>query len=53
MWLVGAVPLAVLGYLTFALSETSSDRRVGVVLTVLAGGGLLVGLLLARETGTR
>jgi hypothetical protein len=47
VWLIGAVPLGVLGYVTFALSETSSDRRVGVVLTVLAGGGLLVGLLLA------
>lgn len=48
-WLVAAVAVGILGYLAFAISDAASDRRVGLILVVLAGIAILIaGLLLAR-----
>ena len=49
MWLVAAIPVGILGYLAFAVSDAPSDRRVGLILVLLAGVAILTcGLLLAR-----
>jgi hypothetical protein len=47
VWLVAAVPVGWLGFVVFAISETESSRRLGVILLGLAAvavvtGGLLV-----------
>lgn len=49
VWVLGAIPVAVLGYLALALSETTSHRCVGLVLALLAVVGMLVGALLAAR----
>ena len=45
MWLLGAVPVGVLGY----LAETASPRRVGLLMTLLACIGVLVGGVVAAR----
>ena len=51
VWLLGAVPVGVLGYLAFALAETASPRRVGLLMALLACLGVLVGGAVAARPG--
>lgn len=49
VWLVAAIPVGILGYLAFAISDAAPDRRVGLILVLLAGVAILTGgLLIAR-----
>ena len=36
VWLVAAIPVGILGYLAFAVSDAASDRRLGLIVAGLA-----------------
>jgi peptidoglycan/LPS O-acetylase OafA/YrhL len=46
VWLLAALPVGLLGYLAFAISEDAAERWVGFVLVALAGLAVLIGGLL-------
>jgi len=52
VWLVAAIAVGILGYLAFAISDAAPDRRVGLVLVVLAGLAIVTGGLLLARPGT-